>query len=269
MSKTILLTGATDGIGLATARLLVSQGHNLLVHGRSGDKLAGVVKELSAINNGVSISGYIADLSSFSDITAMIDAIKSEYTQLDVVINNAGVLKLPKSLTSDGIDARFMVNTIAPYILTQQLTTLLSPSSRVINLSSAAQAPVDVDLMTNGSVLADMDAYAQSKLAITMWTRNLAKKKLTNSPVYIALNPGSLLGSKMVKEGFGIAGGDLSVGANIIVALSVELDVSDKSGLYFDNDKGAFGAAHPQANDDEQCQLLVDGIEHIIAKFSA
>ena len=202
MSKTILITGSTDGIGLLTAKKLASEGHEVLLHGRNEAKLDAAAAEI-----GGQTERYAADLSRMADVRAMADAVSQNHARLDVLINNAGVLKAPNPRTAEGFDIRFMVNTFAPYVLTRQLLPIIPKEGRIINLSSAAQAPVDLDAMAGRMELDDMGAYAQSKLAITIWSRELAKE-LGDGPVVVAVNPGSLLASKMVKEGFGIAGND-------------------------------------------------------------
>lgn len=258
MSKKILITGATDGIGLETAKKLVEQGHHVLLHGRNPEKLQKVEDDLSKLG---SVESYIADLSDLDAVRAFAQSVKNCHQSLDVLLNNAGVLKATNTVTKDGLDIRFAVNTVAPYLLTQGLLTILDNESRVINLSSAAQASVNLDdLKGEHADLDAMDAYSQSKLAITMWSRALAK----SGPVIIAVNPGSLLGSKMVQEGFGIDGKDISIGADILVRLALENEFSDASGQYFDNDKGQFGRPHPDALDDTKCQQVVDTIESIL-----
>ena len=92
-----------------------------------------------------------------------------------------------------------------------------------------------------------MDAYAQSKLAITMWSHNMALSLGDTAPALIAINPGSMLGSKMVQEGFGVAGNDIRIGAEILVRAALDNEFSDASGKYFDNDKGQFASPHPDA----------------------
>ncbi len=244
MSKTILVTGATDGIGLLSARKLTELGHRVLLHGRSAEKLADVATQV-----GGSPSTYCADLSRMSDVVALADAVLTDHARLDVLINNAGILKTPTGLTEAGRDIRFDVNAIAPYFLTKRLLPIIPKDGRVVNLSSAAQAPVDVDAMAKYQPMGDMEAYAQSKLAITIWSAELAKS-LPEGPSVFAVNPGSLLATKMVKEGFGLAGNDLNVGADILVAASLDPDWAGMSGRYFDNDSGQFASAHPAAMDE-------------------
>ncbi len=262
MSKTILLTGATDGIGLETAKMLVSQGHHVLLHGRNASKLQDVEKQLSELSGAGSVESYIADLSRMADVEALANAVIERHTKLDVLINNAGVYKTPNPVTQNGMDIRFVVNTIAPYLLTQKLLPLLGASGRVVNLSSAAQAPVNLDALAGKDLLSlsDNAAYAQSKLAITMWSRQMALS-LKDGPMIVAVNPASLLGSKMVKDAYGIAGGDLSIGADILCRAALSDEFAEASGLYFDNDSGRFSSPHPDGLDEDKCQQVVDIIE--------
>ena len=259
MSKTILVTGATDGIGLLTAKKLAAAGHRVLLHGRSADKLARAAKEI-----GGNTETYTADLSSLEQTAAFADEVHAKHDNLDALINNAGVLKLPNPVTSSGIDARFVVNTLAPYVLTQRLLPIIAKTGRVVNLSSAAQAPVDVNAIVRGDRMGDMDAYAQSKLAITIWTQEMAKS-LPVGPVVVAVNPGSLLASKMVKEGFGVAGNDLSIGADILIKAALDESFADKSGAYFDNDSGRFAAPHAAAQNAQHCADVMQAIEKLIS----
>ena len=174
MKKAILITGATDGIGLETARRLVSLGHHVLLHGRNSSKLERVEDRLSALAGRGSVESLTADLSVLADTEALATAVSERHAQLDVLINNAGVFAAPVTRTDLGLDVRFVVNTIAPYLLTQRLLPLLGRSGRVVNLSSAAQSPVDVRALAGRVDLSDGQAYAQSKLALTMWSRRLA-----------------------------------------------------------------------------------------------
>ena len=263
MSKTILITGSTDGIGLETAKILLQEGHRVLLHGRNSGKLDAVASELSSLGT---VESYLADLSNLNEVIELANAIKAKHHTLDVLINNAGVLKTANPLTNDGFDIRFIVNTIAPYLLMKELLPLLGEYGRVLNLSSAAQAPVDLDALA-GKVgpLADMEAYSQNKLAITMWSQAMANEI---KPVIIAVNPGSLLASKMVKEGFGVAGGDLGIGVDILMRAALSDEFAEARGKYFDNDSRRFAAPHPDGLNEAKCRQVVEAIEDVLARLA-
>ncbi len=268
MEKTIIVTGSTDGIGLETARMLVSLGHRILLHGRNPAKLEKVERTLSASPGGGRVESFLADLSRMADVEALARAVAEKHDKLDVLINNAGVFRAADRITQDGLDVRFAVNTIAPYLLTKRLLPLLGASGRVINLSSAAQSPVDPEALTGRSGLSDGAAYAQSKLALTMWSRYLALSLKDDGPAVIAVNPRSLLGSKMVKEAYGVAGGDLRIGAEILTRAALSDEFADASGRYFDNDSGRFASPHPDALDPQKCDEIVRLIEAILVKIT-
>ena len=258
MTKTILITGSTDGIGLLTAQALAAEGHTILLHGRNPAKLEAAAKSV-----GGTTEQCIADLSKMAEVYPLATAIREKHSQIDVVINNAGILKAPSTVTEDGYDIRFMVNTFAPYALTVALLPIIAKDGRVVNLSSAAQAPVNLDALRGRKKLDDMGAYAQSKLAITIWSREMAKE-LPDGPVIVAVNPASLLASKMVKEGFGIAGNDLSIGANILREAALGASFADASGKYFDNDSGQFAQPHA-ALDAAHSAEVMQGIKDVLA----
>ena len=266
MAKTILITGATDGIGLETAKTLVSRGHTVLLHGRNPAKLERVEKKLSALPASGSVESYIADLSRLADVETLANMVGERHSKLDVLINNAGVLNTSNPVTSEGLDVRFAVNAIAPYLLTQKLLPLMDKTGRVINLSSAAQSPVNLQALIGKIQLPeDFAAYAQSKLAITMWSRHLARSLGDAGPAIIAVNPGSLLGSKMVKEAFGMAGKDLQIGADILTRAALFDEFATASGQYFDNDSGQFAAPHSDALDPRKVEAVVGAIAKILA----
>ncbi len=266
MQKTLLVTGATDGIGLETAKMLVSMGHNVMLHGRNKSKLEKVVQEISGLGSG-RIESYVADLSSMNDVEDLASAVADNNQKLDVLINNAGVFTSSVISTDAGLDVRFAVNTIAPYLLTRELLSLMDSAGRVINLSSAAQAPVDPDALTGRYRLSsDGMAYAQSKLAITMWSRDMANSLGDNGPAVISVNPRSMLGSKMVKQAYGVDGGDLSIGAEILCKAALSDEFANASGQYFDNDIGRFTNPHSDALNPQKCKEIVSVIEAVLAR---
>ena len=259
MRKTILITGSTDGIGLLTAKSLAEAGHKVLLHGRSAAKLEAALTEV-----GGDAESVLADLSDLRAVAEMSAEVRGRCDRLDVLINNAGVLRAPETVTADGLDVRFAVNAIAPYLLTKELLPIVPKDGRVINLSSAAQARVNVDAMAGRLPLDEMGAYAQSKLALTIWSQELAKT-LLEGPVLVAVNPGSLLASKMVKEGFGVAGNDLEIGSDILSKAALDDSFADASGKYFDNDAGRFAAPNAAAGDPAHCAAVMQGIEEVLA----
>jgi len=265
MPKKILITGATDGIGLETAKALVVQGHHVLIHGRSQSKLERVEKELSEISADAQVESYLADLSSLPEVKSLANTVSKNHKNLDVLINNAGILKTSTPVTKEGLDVRFAVNTLAPYLLTQRLLPLLGTSGRVINLSSAAQSSVNIDALVGRAKLTDdLNAYAQSKLAITMWSHALAQSMKDTGPVFIAVNPGSLLATKMVKEGFGMSGKDIGIGAEILIRAALSDEFASASGKYFDNDSGKFTPPHADVLDQKKSEEVVNTIESLL-----
>ena len=264
MPKTILLTGATDGIGLVTAKLLVGLGHNLLIHGRNAEKLRNTQAALQQLNAQATVSCYESDFSDLQAVNTMADQLLANQQQLDVVINNAGILSASQNITEAGLDVRIVVNTLAPYILTQRLMPLLNNQSRVLNLSSAAQSPVNLAALAGQQTLPDMAAYAQSKLAITMWNNALAAEHGENGPVFIAINPGSLLDTKMVQEAFGRTNGGAEIGANLLVRAALDHEFSSATGKYFDNDAKRFNDPHPDALDHNKVSVLMQAMQKLI-----
>eukprot|EP00177_Eucheuma_denticulatum_P005322 GFKZ01009672.1.p1 GENE.GFKZ01009672.1~~GFKZ01009672.1.p1 ORF type:complete len:272 (+),score=33.95 GFKZ01009672.1:87-902(+) len=264
MHKTILITGSTDGLGLETAKLLLSPNHHLILHGRRPDKLAAATRTLSALSPTSTVSSQLADLSILSEVQSLATNLISQYPKVDVVINNAGILKTPQVTTPDGLDIRFSVNTLAPYILTHRLLPHLSSTARVVNVSSAAQAPINLNALSGRTPSqGDFEMYAQSKLALMMWTNHVAKSV---QPVLFSVNPGSMLASKMVKEGFGVDGRDMSVGATVLKRAALADQFANSAGQYFDNDTGRFASPHPDCLDPSKCEQLVKSVDSILEK---
>ena len=264
MKKHILITGSTDGIGLEAAKILLQQGHHILLHGRSKDKLQKLSTELAHLGQ---LDTFCADLSDLQAVSQFAKDVTHKYPQLDVLINNAGVLKTTHTNNQDGIDMRFVVNTIAPYLLTTLLLPLLK-KGRIINISSAAQMSVDLlALVGKGKQMNAMDTYSQSKLAIIMWSFAMAKSLNQQETMICSVNPGSLLASKMVKEGFGIEGKDIDIGAKILVRSALSDDFAQASGKYFDNDIKQFTSPHQDAFNIDKCYDVIHTIENLLVEL--
>ena len=264
MAKHILITGSTDGIGKLAALQLGQEGHIIYLHGRKQEKLSRVIAEIKQQSNNENIKGFVADFSDLAAVQLLAQQVKAEVPQLDVLINNAGVFKSPVATNKDGLDLRFVVNYFAPYLLTKALISTLEKGikPRIINLSSAAQAPISYAALHGKTQLSTQETYAQSKLAITMWSFSLAKE-LQNIQV-IAVNPGSLLNTNMVREGFGYHRSSADKGADILYDLAISPNYEGVTGEYFDNDRGAFGRAHGEAYREAALEKLASETKLII-----
>lgn len=262
--KTILITGGTDGVGKLTASKLAKDGHHVIVHGRNSEKLENTISEIKGQSSNDKISGFVSDLSDFGSIEKMIIEISNQFSQIDVLINNAGVFKSSVEKNQDDLDLRFAVNYFAPYILTNGLLALLkkSDSPRIINLSSAAQATVILEALKGIESVSSQASYAQSKLALTMWSFDFAKAN--KDIVTIAVNPGSLLNTKMAQEAYGQFWSSADKGADILVELAISEKYAGSNGKYFDNDKGSFSNAHDDAYHQEKINQLISETNKIL-----
>src|SRR6201993_390091 len=168
--KTIVITGASDGIGAAAARRLRHSGENVVVVGRSESKAAAVAAELDA-------AYFVADFSDLSQVRALADKIRSEYPRIDVLANNAGGMFTKVHDTADGHEATFQVNYLAPFLLTMQLVDVLVDSrATVVNTTSNSQKllpRVSIDALETTDRHRPSTAYALTKLAIVLFTREL------------------------------------------------------------------------------------------------
>lgn len=287
MTQTILITGSTDGIGKLAALKLAAAGHQLYLHGRNADKLASVIAEVKAVAT-APVDGFVADFSDLVAVRKMALEVSEKIPKLDVLINNAGIYTTASVMTKEGLDVRFVVNYLAPYVLTNALLPLLKNSTsnndtnevvsaRIINLSSAAQVPVNYKAFAGQARLEDKDAYAQSKLALTLWSMSLATAVAADNINVIAVNPGSLLNTKMVNDAYGKYWAPADKGANILTELAISDEFATDTGKYFDNDikdgvhgeaKGAFGQPHADALNQQAIAELQQHTQAVLQSLS-
>ncbi|WP_407557200.1 SDR family NAD(P)-dependent oxidoreductase [Winogradskyella sp. 4-2091] len=259
--KQILITGSTDGIGKLTALKLAKESNTVYIHGRSEAKVNKVVTEIKAASNNDNIKGLVADFSDLKAVSTLVEQIKKEIPTVDILINNAGIFKSQVEKTKDGLDIRMAVNYLAPSLLTHGILSSIenSQSPRIINLSSAAQSTVRPAVLSGDATVNESEAYAQSKLALTMWSFYFAKQHPNITT--IAVNPGSLLNTKMAKEVYGQHWSPAEKGVNILYDLATSDAYKDATGKYFDNDKGEnigqFASAHPDAYDESKITALL------------
>ncbi len=267
----ILVTGATDGIGQGAARELARRGARVLLHGRSAERVAAAADEIAADTGNDRLQTYVADFASLPDVRHLAERISARHDRLHVLVNNAGIGAGPRGgrreVSADGYELRLQVNHLAPLLLSLLLLPLLRAGApaRIVNVASAGQAPLDfADLMFERGY-DGMGAYCRSKLAMVMATFELAGRLDPGEVTVNALHPGSLLDTKMVREGFGAPQGPVDIGIEAEVHLATAADLQGVSGRYFDRTRPE--RAHAQAYDADarrrlwQASLNLLGIE--------
>jgi NAD(P)-dependent dehydrogenase (short-subunit alcohol dehydrogenase family) len=232
--KTVLITGATDGIGKATAEELARRGVTVILHGRSLEKVHQAQDEIRRKVPNASLEAIVADFASLEEVRALSKEIVARFEQLDVLINNAGVFMQQRKLSQDGFELTFAVNHLAHFLLTCNLLPLLRASqARVVTLSSISHRRGQInfaDLQSERSFEGYL-VYAQSKLANILFANELAARergKLTSN----SLHPGGVT-SKLLQTGFGITGISPAQGAQTSVYLALTPEVANVTGKYF------------------------------------
>ncbi len=267
MSYHAIITGSTDGIGKLAAQELARLGHRIFLHGRSAEKLEKTRKEILSELPEARVDTLTGDLSDFSSIADLTREGFDRLDRIDILINNAGIYHSAQSTTPEGLDMRFMVNYIAPMMTTHAWLPLLRKSDhrRVVNLSSAAQSPVDLAALRGEVSLTESTAYAQSKLALTSWSFQLDEEH--EELTVVALNPGSLLNTKMVSEAFGKYWSPAEKGSQKICELALASKIENEPNAYYDNDQERYTRAHKDAYDQEKQSELREVSLQIIEKY--
>lgn len=238
---TMLVTGATDGLGRRVARELAGMGATVLLHGRNPERLEVTLEELRRETGSEKHRFYLADLSSLGEVRAMAERVLSEHDRLDALVNNAGIISQERKESAEGIELTFAVNHLSHFLLTVLLLPLLRDSApaRVVNVASAAQSQIDfADPMLERGYDA-MKAYSQSKLAQVMFTFELAERLSGTGVTVNALHPASLMDTKMVRGTFGYAMSTVEEGAAAVVRLATSPELEGVTGRYFDGNREA------------------------------
>ena len=191
--KTVLVTGASGGIGRAAAVGLGALGAHLAITGRDREHIEGAAREIRAIGGGP-VEMFIGDLSSQSEVRRLADEVLQSLPRLDVLVNNVGGYWDTRHVTADGLEHTFALNHLAPFLLTNLLLDRLTRSApaRVVVVSSNAEAlgQIDFDDLQGERSYSGARAYNQSKLANVLFTYELARRLQGTSITANALHPG-------------------------------------------------------------------------------
>jgi NAD(P)-dependent dehydrogenase (short-subunit alcohol dehydrogenase family) len=270
VEQTILITGATDGLGKALAIELAAMGPQLLLHGRDDDKGRETISEIRDRTDNERLRWYRADLASLEEVRDLAARIERDNDRLDVLVNNAGIGTSgpgdgSRAESRDGYELRFAVNYLAGFLLTRLLLPLLERSApaRVVNVSSAGQAPIDFDDVMLERSYNGVQAYCQSKLAQVMFTFDLAEELSDVGVTVTALHPATFMPTKMVSEAGVSPTSRLDEGVDAVLRLVVDPELEAVTGRYFNGRREA--SAQPQAYDAEAVLRLRELSERLVA----
>lgn len=249
--KTIVITGATDGIGKVTARELAKIGANVTIVARNAAKGEAVAQELRQAAGNENVAFLQGDMESQKSVRAAAAALKDKHKQIDVLVNNAGAMFQKRELTVDGIERTFALNHLGYFLFTAELLDLVkaAPAGRIVSVASAAHqgAKLDLEDLQNAKAYSGWRAYSQSKLANIYFTYELARRLSGSRVTANCLHPGFVAsrfgnnngGLFRLKIGWAkmVAAIGEDDGAKTSVYLASSPDVASVSGKYFDKSK--------------------------------
>jgi len=253
--RTIVITGATDGLGKGIATELAPTGARLILHGRDEEKGRALLDELRPRAAG-ELEWRLAHFRSLDEVRDLADELLEE-ERIDVLVNNAGIGTAgPREESEDGYELTFQVNYLAPFLLTRRLLPSIRSSapSRIVNVSSAGQAPIDFDDVMLEQSYSGFQAYCQSKLALVMLTFDLAEELEGSGVTANCLHPGTYMPTNMVRQAGVEPVTPLEDGVKATMRLITSPEVDGVNGHYFDGTSES--APHPQAEDPQARRRL-------------
>lgn len=260
--STILITGATSGLGRYVAFELVRSGHLVLAHGRDAARTEQLVAELRGEG---AAEGFVADLASLAQVRELGARVAEAHPELDVLVNNAGVgggsPGSGREVSADGHELRLAVNYLAPVALTRALLPALrtNPPARIVNVGSAGQEPLDFDDIEFRRGYDGFAAYRRAKFALAAHTFALAEELAGTGVSVNVLHPATFMDTAMVREGGVTPWSTVADGAPGVLALATrELG----SGDYYDGTRPA--RAHEAAYDSEVQKRLAAITERLL-----
>jgi NAD(P)-dependent dehydrogenase (short-subunit alcohol dehydrogenase family) len=263
MTRTVLVTGATDGLGRGVAERLAADGATVHLHGRDAGRLAATAREIQQATGNDRVHTHRADLASLDEVRALAADVERSTDRLDVLVNNAGIGSGKPDLTTrqesrDGYELRFAVNYLATFLLTLRLLPLLERSkpARIVNVASLGQAPIDFDDVMLRDGYSGSRAYSQSKLAQINFTFELADRLAGKGVSVNSLHPATYMPTKIVLDQVGRSVDSLQTGVDATVRLATAPELDGVSGRFFDREQES--APHPWALDRDNREQLVE-----------
>lgn len=259
-SQTILITGATDGLGRALVDRLADQGHHLILHGRRPSALSNAAGDIQR-RTGERPATVVADLADLRAVRRVAEQVRAQTPQLDALVNNAGIGAgepegTTRGVTVDGLESRFAVNYLAAALLSLDLLPLLRASrpARIVNVASIGQNPIDFDDLMLEHHYDGVRAYGQSKLALITFGFELAARLPADEVTVNSLHPATFMPTKMVLESVGYSIDDLDTGVVATHRLITDPTLANVSGRFYDRQRET--RANPQAYDSAIRQRL-------------
>ncbi|WP_298567965.1 SDR family NAD(P)-dependent oxidoreductase [Streptomyces luteogriseus] len=265
--KTVLVTGATAGLGRRLTERLADRGATLLLHGRDEERLAAQCRDLRA--KGVEAHPLVADFSALSEVRDLAARLEARRATVDVLINNAGVGPgaegSERETSRDGHELRFAVGYLAPCLLTRLLLPALrrSPSARVVNVGSAAQADIDLADLEMATSYHGWIAYGRAKLALASFTVDLAEEVKADGITVNCVHPADLMPTALVRETGLAPASTLEQGAEAVLRLACAPEGDTATGLYFNGLTQA--APHDDVMDPDKRHALREATERLLA----
>ncbi|HLZ61831.1 MAG TPA: SDR family oxidoreductase [Ktedonosporobacter sp.] len=249
--KVCLVTGSSGGIGKVTARELAKMGVTVVMVCRNRAKGEAAQAEIKEASGNERVDLIVADLSELAEVRRAAGEFKQRYTQLHVLINNAGAINAERKVTPDGLEATFATNYLAPFLLTELLLDVLKASApaRIVNVSSEGhmRGTIDFTDLQGAQRYNFLKAYTQSKLAQVFFTYELADQLKDTGVTVNALHPGLVSsnfnsGTKGITHFIGeviyfFTGISVEKGAQTTLYVATSPDVEGVSGKYFSDRK--------------------------------
>lgn len=282
--KTCLITGATDGLGRATAQALAARGAHVIIVGRSPAKCSIVVHEIQESTRNPAVDSITADLSLMAQVRQVAEQFKANHARLHVLINNVGAIFPERQLTPEGFEMTFALNYLGPFVLTNLLLDTLKASARmdatparIINITSGSHRGAQLDFgdLMKVKKYDGYQAYGQSKLADLVFTYELARRLEGTGVTANALDPGELRTrftdnlklNAIQRRSYGLymrfAGVSVEEGARGLIHLAWSQDVEGITGKFWQ--KGKPASSSPASTDKSTWSRLWEATEVLLS----